>query len=157
MFAILTLIMLVAALNIISGLIMLVQDKARAIAVLRTMGATRGAIMLAVGGVGHAAGQRPQVSDETGVGTSTGRGGRQRAGPDPAQQLGDRRGGVHHLAGGHHAALADGIAEANLTRCQAEPGRQLVHLGLVAEACLHRAEPESSTGTRFATRPDSAR
>src|SRR6202789_3615086 len=45
MFAILTLIMLVAALNIISGPIMLVQDKARAIAVLRTMGATRGAIM----------------------------------------------------------------------------------------------------------------
>ena len=37
--------MLVAALNIISGLIMLVKDKARAIAVLRTMGATRGAIM----------------------------------------------------------------------------------------------------------------
>ena len=45
MFAILALIMLVAALNIISGLIMLVPDKARAIAVLRTMGATRGAIM----------------------------------------------------------------------------------------------------------------
>src|SRR5271156_1627556 len=45
MFAILGLIVLVAALNIISGLIMLVQDKARAIAVLRTMGATRGAIM----------------------------------------------------------------------------------------------------------------
>ncbi len=45
MFAILTLIVLVAALNIISGLIMLVQDKARAIAVLRTMGATRGAIL----------------------------------------------------------------------------------------------------------------
>jgi lipoprotein-releasing system permease protein len=45
MFSILTLIVLVAALNIVSGLIMLVQDKARAIAVLRTMGATRGAIM----------------------------------------------------------------------------------------------------------------
>ena len=45
MFAILALIMLVAALNIISGLIMLVQDKARAIAVLRTMGATRSAVM----------------------------------------------------------------------------------------------------------------
>jgi len=44
MFSILTLIVLVAALNIISGLIMLVQDKARAIAVLRTMGATRGAV-----------------------------------------------------------------------------------------------------------------
>jgi len=45
MFSILMLIVLVAALNIISGLIMLVQDKARAIAVMRTMGATRGAIM----------------------------------------------------------------------------------------------------------------
>jgi lipoprotein-releasing system permease protein len=45
MFSILTLIVLVAALNIISGLIMLVQDKARAVAVLRTMGATRAAIM----------------------------------------------------------------------------------------------------------------
>jgi len=45
MFVILSLIVLVAALNIISGLIMLVQDKARAVAVLRTMGATRGAIM----------------------------------------------------------------------------------------------------------------
>lgn len=45
MFIILTLIVLVAALNIISGLIMLVKDKGRDIAVLRTMGATRGAIM----------------------------------------------------------------------------------------------------------------
>ncbi len=45
MFIILTLIILVAALNIISGLIMLVKDKGRDIAVLRTMGATRGAIM----------------------------------------------------------------------------------------------------------------
>ncbi len=45
MFLILTLIVLVAALNIISGLIMLVKDKAADIAILRTMGATRGAIM----------------------------------------------------------------------------------------------------------------
>jgi len=45
MFSILTLIVLVAALNIVSGLIMLVQDKSRAIAILRTMGATRGAVM----------------------------------------------------------------------------------------------------------------
>ena len=45
MFMILTLIILVAALNIISGLIMLVKDKSRDIAILRTMGATRGAVM----------------------------------------------------------------------------------------------------------------
>jgi lipoprotein-releasing system permease protein len=45
MFLILTLIVLVAALNIISGLIMLVKDKGRDIAILRTMGTTRGAIM----------------------------------------------------------------------------------------------------------------
>jgi lipoprotein-releasing system permease protein len=42
---ILGLIVLVAALNIISGLIMLVKDKAGDIAILRTMGAGRGAIM----------------------------------------------------------------------------------------------------------------
>ena len=45
MFLILTLIILVAAFNIITGLIMLVKDKGRDIAVLRTMGATRGMIM----------------------------------------------------------------------------------------------------------------
>ena len=45
MFLILTLIVLVAALNIISGLTMLVKDKGSDIAILRTMGATRGAIM----------------------------------------------------------------------------------------------------------------
>ncbi len=45
MFFILLLIIVVAAFNIIAGLIMLVKDKGRDIAVLRTMGATRGAIM----------------------------------------------------------------------------------------------------------------
>ena len=45
MFLILTLIVVVAALNIVSGLIMLVKDKSSDIAILRTMGATRGAIM----------------------------------------------------------------------------------------------------------------
>ena len=45
MFLILTLIVLVAALNIVSGLILLVKDKGRDIAILRTMGATQGAIM----------------------------------------------------------------------------------------------------------------
>ncbi|WP_350334079.1 lipoprotein-releasing ABC transporter permease subunit [Coralliovum pocilloporae] len=45
MFIILTLIILVAALNIISSLVMLVKDKGHDIAILRTMGATRGAVM----------------------------------------------------------------------------------------------------------------
>jgi lipoprotein-releasing system permease protein len=45
MFLILALIILVAALNIISGLYMLVKNKSADIAILRTMGATRGAIM----------------------------------------------------------------------------------------------------------------
>ena len=45
MFLILTLIIVVAAFNIISGQIMLVKDKGRDIAILRTMGATRGMIM----------------------------------------------------------------------------------------------------------------
>ena len=45
MFLILSLIVLVAALNIISGLMMLVKDKGRDVAILRTMGATRGAVM----------------------------------------------------------------------------------------------------------------
>ncbi len=45
MFLILTLIILVAAFNIISSLIMLVKDKATNIAILRTMGASKGSII----------------------------------------------------------------------------------------------------------------
>ena len=45
MFLILTLIIIVATFNIISGLIMMVQDKGKDIAILRTMGATRGMIL----------------------------------------------------------------------------------------------------------------
>jgi lipoprotein-releasing system permease protein len=45
MFLILTLIILVAALNVISGLIMLVKDKSGDIAILRTMGASKGTVM----------------------------------------------------------------------------------------------------------------
>jgi lipoprotein-releasing system permease protein len=63
MFLILSLIILVAAFNIISSLIMLVKDKGRDIAILRTMGAGRGAVMrifclcgATIGGVGTAAG-----------------------------------------------------------------------------------------------------
>lgn len=45
MFLILTLIIVVAAFNIISSLIMLVKDKARDVAILRTMGASQGAVL----------------------------------------------------------------------------------------------------------------
>lgn len=63
MFIILSLIILVAALNIISGMMMLVKDKGRDIAILRTMGASRGSVMrvflitgAAIGVVGTLAG-----------------------------------------------------------------------------------------------------
>jgi lipoprotein-releasing system permease protein len=63
MFIILTLIILVAAFNIVSSLVMLVKDKGSDIAILRTMGASRGAILriffltgATIGLVGTAAG-----------------------------------------------------------------------------------------------------
>lgn len=45
MFLILTLIIIVAAFNVVSSLIMMVKDKTRDIAILRTIGAGRGAVM----------------------------------------------------------------------------------------------------------------
>jgi lipoprotein-releasing system permease protein len=56
MFIILSMIIVVAAFNIISSLIMLVKDKGTDIAVLRTMGATRGSIMRIFGIAGVAIG-----------------------------------------------------------------------------------------------------
>ena len=63
MFLILTLIIVVAAFNIISSMIMMVKDKGRDIAILRTMGASRGMILrifmlsgASIGVVGTAAG-----------------------------------------------------------------------------------------------------
>ncbi len=59
MFLVLTMIVLVAAFNIVSSLVMLVRTKTADIAILRTMGASRGAVLriflldgLAIGGVG---------------------------------------------------------------------------------------------------------
>jgi lipoprotein-releasing system permease protein len=63
MFLVLTMIVLVAAFNIVSSLVMLVRTKAADIAILRTMGATRATVMriflidgMAIGGVGTALG-----------------------------------------------------------------------------------------------------
>ncbi len=63
MFLVLTMIVLVAAFNIVSSMVMLVRTKTGDIAILRTMGATSSAIMrlflidgLAIGGVGTAVG-----------------------------------------------------------------------------------------------------
>jgi len=59
MFLILTLIILIASFNIISGLIMMVKDKTRDIAILRTMGASKNTILriffltgASIGGIG---------------------------------------------------------------------------------------------------------
>ena len=67
MFIILSVIVLVAAFNIISGLMMLVKDKGRDIGILRTMGASQGAIMrvflitgASIGVVGTIAGCDPR-------------------------------------------------------------------------------------------------
>jgi lipoprotein-releasing system permease protein len=63
LFIVLTMIVLVAAFNIVSSLVMLVRTKTADIAILRTMGATRGAILrlflidgLTIGGLGAAIG-----------------------------------------------------------------------------------------------------
>jgi lipoprotein-releasing system permease protein len=45
MFIVVTMIVFVAAMNIISGLVMLVKDKGHDIAILRTMGASKGSVM----------------------------------------------------------------------------------------------------------------
>ncbi len=63
LFVVLTMIVLVAAFNIVSSLVMLVRTKTADIAILRTMGATRGAILrvflldgFLIGGIGTVAG-----------------------------------------------------------------------------------------------------
>ena len=94
---------------------------------------------LAVGGVGHPAGQAAQVGAARGVAVPA-PGLRQRHGLHAAQQLGHRRRAVHDLPGRRLAAHADRVAAAQLDRVHAQRRGQLVHLRLVAERGLHRAE-----------------
>ncbi len=93
---------------------------------------------LTVGGVRETTGQRADVRALAGRLPLALR--RQRTGLDPAQQLGDRRRGVHDLAGGHDRALLHGVQLAELDRVHAQLRRELVHLGLVGEAGLDGAE-----------------
>ena len=95
MFLILTLIVLVAAFNIASGLIMLVKDKGRDIGILRTMGATQGAIMRVFLITGAAIGVVGTL-----VGFLLGAAGLPQHRVDPA---------VHVLADQHRAVLAGAL------------------------------------------------
>ncbi len=65
---------------------------------------------------------------------------RQRPVLGPLEQLGDRRRRVDLLPGRHEVALREGVQLPQLHRVHAERRRQPVHLRLVAERRLHRAE-----------------
>ena len=84
-----------------------------------------------MGGVGDPTGQ---FADIVGARRRRGRRG------DPTQQLGDRRGPLHNLAGGHRVAGLQGVADAQFHRVQADRRGEAVHLGLVAETRLDGAE-----------------
>lgn len=88
MFLILTLIIVVAALNVISGLIMLVKDKRGDIAILRTMGASRGMILRVFLIAGASVGVIGTI-----VGTALGIG--------FADNIETIRGWIEHLTGSH--------------------------------------------------------
>ena len=66
--------------------------------------------------------------------------GRQRRGGDPAQQFGDRRRRIDHLAGRHDRALGHRVANPDLDGIHAQAPRQLVHLGFIGETRLDGAE-----------------
>ncbi len=87
---------------------------------------------LTMGGVGDPAGQVPQVAGTVPLG--------ERHRLQALQQLGHRGRAVHDLPGWRLVAHADRVAAAQLDRVQPELRGQLVHLGLVAERRLHRAE-----------------
>ena len=138
MFIILSLVVLIAALNIISGLVMLVKNKGRDIGILRTMGLSQGSIMRIfflcgslIGVVGTILGRDPRLPlllFHRGH-PGGGRMGRRRHGLEPRDPLSDRDPGPAALAGpprrhDHGArALVPDHALPGPQRRPAEPGR----------------------------------
>lgn len=92
---------------------------------------------LAVRGVGQTAGQLPDVGALAGLPLALGR---QRHLLDAAKQFGDRRRGVDRLPGRHDGPLLHGVELPELDPVHAQLVGELVHLRLVGEARLDRAE-----------------
>jgi lipoprotein-releasing system permease protein len=126
MFLILTLIVLVAAFNIASSLIMLVKDKGRDIGILRTMGASQGSIMrvFLITGAGDRRDRRSGRFPGRAAGVPQHR-------VDPA---------VHVLADQHRAVLAGAllpVAAAGRPRCRRTTAVVVMALALSLLATLY--------------------
>ena len=85
---------------------------------------------------GRSAGAAGELQVRCGHGTTRGK---RRSGAG-ADHLGDRRGTPQHLPGRKRVAGLEHIAQPQLDRVDAERCGELVHLGLVCETDLHRAE-----------------
>ena len=138
MFIILSMVVLIAALNIISGLVMLVKNKGRDIGILRTMGLTQGSVMRVfflcgslIGVVGTLLGVILGCLFVNFIQRHPGGGGmgRRRLGLEPGDPLSDRDPGAappRRRAGGDGdgaGALVPDHAVPRAQRRAAEPGR----------------------------------
>ena len=74
--------------------------------------------------------------------------GRQRCGRGRADHFGHRRGAPDDLTGHEGVARSQRVAQAQFDRIEAERRGELVHLGFVGEAVLHRAESPHRTARR---------
>src|SRR5699024_6374302 len=96
---------------------------------------------LPVGGIGDAARQPPEVEFVRTVGG-------QRLRRDPADQLGDRSSGVDPLSGRQHRAFLHRVAGTYLHGVDTARRGEFVHLGLIGEPGLYRAESPHRTARR---------